>query len=278
MVAPISDDALVDIDVAVFILAYFLFALSGLFVYCCLPCCGITTCICYTRRNKSQTCLDKKVFRAAARLFWFLKKRKNQDNTSYFVILDKRAPVSYPYYLLVMTIMITINTIYTLMVNSLYIFRKEDTNNIEAGDSSKCETTDMNCVEIDLLGGLESAVTMFSMCVTTFAIITYCLLKCTSCCIDNTHCYSCKCCTYCFVILLQIVGFFIPKTVLYFFIFTGSRSSYLHYNSLFALSAIIDCIAYSMLTPWFLFVKDEAKNKGDDTRKYDLRMEGISNV
>ena len=66
------------------------------------------------KENKTQTCLDKKVFRIAACLsILVLKEEKNQD---YFV-----TPVSYPYFLLIMTTLITFYTVYSFLLNSLYI-------------------------------------------------------------------------------------------------------------------------------------------------------------
>ncbi len=286
-----------------------------------MPCCGITACICYTRKNSSQTCLDKKVFRAAARLFWFLKKKKekkekkeeneNDDDISYFVILDKRAPISYPYFLLIMTSIIAFYTTYSLLLNSLYIRSPKVSNFYSINqtyydyydhyeeDSSICTRTD-NCMEIDFLGGLESAVTIFGACVVTFAIVTYSLLKCTSC-IGNSH--HCKCCGYCFVIFFQMIGFITPRVLYFLYLFnvgggfaslipdkvTGYESNddddlppgYLHYNSQVALLAILDSIAMSMLTPWYLFVEDETKKKRDDSKKmnkYNVRKKAISNV
>ncbi len=307
MVAPISLSTSISLQLTVLGLFISLLFLPILFIFCCLPCCGITACICHTRKKKRQTWLDKKVFQAASRLFWFLKKKKNQDDTSYFVILDKRAPVSYPYYLLIMTTLITFYTVYTILVNSLYIRypRVSNFNSINGtnydyydyGDSSICKRTDY-CMEIDFVDGLEAAATVFSICVITFAIITYSMLKCTSY-IGNDHpCNWCKCCSYFFVILLQIVGFITPRIVYYIFLFStiGGGSSgllsqkvggytrdddspppgYFHYNSQVALLAILDSISMSMLTPWYLFVKNEAKKKEDDSKEHNL--DSIPNV
>ncbi len=282
MADSINDDAKLSLYIMQLVLFNSLIFLPAIFVCCCLPFCGITTCICYKRKNKSQTYVDKMVFRVVARLFWFLKKKKDQDNTSYFVILDKRAPLYYPYFLLLMTTTIAFYTVYSFLINSF--------------DITICNEPTEDCVEIDVIASLEGALIIFSACVLTFAITTYSLLICTS---ENYRPVK-----HTIVIFIQIVGFVTPRILYYIYLFVLEKGSsddlwsfdsvtktdkllttgYLNVNSQIALGAIFDSIAMSMLTPWFLFVKDDEEmkyridNRTSMTLTNNFIIGGISNV
>ena len=305
----LSEEATISIDTVQYVLLWLLLFLPAVFICCCMPCCGITACICYRRKDNSQTRFDKGAFRVAARLFWFLKKKKDQDGISYFVILDKRAPIYYPYFLLFMTTVIIFYTGYSFVLNSVeiqyattyytyfydyfingtyyYDYYYDDYDE----DSSICNANN-NCVELDFIAGLEGAITVFSACIVTFAITTYSLLKCTS-----EHFHPLK---RTIVIFFQIVGFATPRVLYYIYMFEIEENTikglvnvptsyndhevltgYLNFNSQIAFGAIFDSIALSMLTPWFLFVKDEPnKYRVDYTNGMtnNFIVGGISNI
>ena len=126
MTVPVDKDIVFVTQVVILYFVASVIILPALFVFCCMPCCGITACVCHARKKKTQSYLDRLVFHTAARLYWFLKKKKDANNYSYFVILGKRAPLVYPYYLLMMSTNIGFYALYSLIVDSLTIQYGED--------------------------------------------------------------------------------------------------------------------------------------------------------
>ena len=279
MTVPVHQDVVSAIQLFVTSIIFSLLLLPALFVLCCTPCCGITACVCRKRKKNAQSYLDRLVFRTAAHLYWFLKKKKDPNNNSYFVILGRRAPLIYPYYLLMMTLNISLYVFYSFITNSIYTKYGEydygQYNNTEF--YSECTPTD-DCVEIKFVDGIECAITVFSLCAFTFAITTYTLLKCTSC-LTKDKSRAFKRCTYPFIFLIQIVLFLSPRALYYYYLIRknayssllsernngngggdSTSNSYLDYNSLVALCAILESITMSMLTPWYWFEEVDESN------------------
>ena len=250
--------------------------LPAAFTVLCLPCCGITSYVCKRRKNTAQSSLDRLVFHVAARIYWFLKKKKGANNCCYFVVLGKRAPMVYPYYLLVIASIIGFYTLYSLVVDSISIQIPFSFNNSSGNNSSDlagCEP-DEHCIEISFLSGLESALTIFSLCVFTFALTTYTLLKSTTW-ITKERSSSLKTSMYIIVFMAQTAGFVFPRVLYFLYLFKGGgfqsliygaingkdqNTTHFDYNSLVAFFAILESVAMSMLTPWYWFKDDEETN------------------
>ena len=157
MTVPVDRDALFAIQTIVLSIILSVALLPLFFVLCCMPCCGITGCVCRRRKKNAQSYLDRLVFRTAAHLYWFLKKKKDANNNSYFVILGRRAPLIYPYYLLMMTLNISLYVFYSFIANSIYMYIKYGENDYGQYNNtefnSNCTPTD-DCVEIRFVDGI----------------------------------------------------------------------------------------------------------------------------
>ena len=265
-----------------------------LILLCFSPFC--CTCICkYTRCCKK---LKRMLFNITQWLFWFLKREKTKDGDPVFIVAGYTAPVCYTYFLLYSFMLFGVHSLFSLFVTAIFLSYK--TLNVEVEGSTLFSSLSCNegdvlhsynyknekyffCaqIEVQFLRGLESATITFTVSVFIFAILTILLLKFSGG-RKSLKIYHCKC-QYKVIITLCIQAVFIclPRAlflvlVIYQVYSTDPNNEtkegeqvnvillpkgILDADTFYALAAICDAIATSMLTPWYCFKKKKNEDK-----------------
>ena len=244
MAVPVSDSVVANLITVNYFLFYILLLLPGmLLLVCCFPCC----CILFKEEVKTKAFMDRLAFRATSCLCWFLRKTESHDVPRFIILGKLVAPLCYPYFLLVSTVIIVLHSVYAFAINSVVYKQSADINDyteqlalqstamnssLQSDDLGndigyygdefliKCKKKD-NCIEIHLLDGLNSALATFASSAFVFVLVTAVILifsggarwsK-----DDSSYCKCVRsiCCSC--VILIQVVGFLTPRVVYYFY-------------------------------------------------------------